>query len=214
MSRMELEPEGEPETDAAEVAVPDHTAFHLLTFWFFLAAFAQLGYLAQWPMDVIGTRVAPHGGLLVALVRLGVYSAIGYGLVHRQPDAWAGAVLELMRSFGVFFLMLWRSEWSLEGAVFPAPWMQGVLSGALPALLALNTAIAAGWRPGADLETGLESIARFLACASGLGSLWLSRQSPVFGVPEQRSWPVLLRDGLPLVGLVAAAEAAAVFLSF
>jgi len=180
--------------------------------WMLLAAVAQLAFLAHWPLYVAGRVVGDWGTLAVALGRLGLYSALGLGLLRGDRTAWAGTTLELGRSFLLFLVPVWGEDRQLAGALFPANWAQGALSGCIPLLILVNGALAAGWSPGSRLDFYAAAAVRVVAGICAFSALGLHRRSRAVGVSEGESGPVLWSRGLPVIGAVTALEALALAL--
>jgi hypothetical protein len=181
--------------------------------WLCLAAAAQLVYLCHWPLYVFGSPIAWTGSIGVALVRMGVYTGLAWGLVQRERTAWAGTVLELGRSFLLFAVEMALQGWSLPGASYPAGWAQGLLSAGLPLVVAVNTGLAAGWRPGPGLDHRIEIAARVFGGLTGLSALWLRRESSLFPTGKPDSGRALFWKGAPLVLILTACELTAYFLA-
>jgi hypothetical protein len=213
----------EQEADAGA----DPRATLLLTAWLLLTAAAQLLFLSNWPMYVVGPPearlerlpllvilpVAPLPAVLVALVRMGVYAGLAWGILLREPVAWAAVRWEFGRSFLLFIAVLINQGWMLHGALFPAAWAQGLLVGALPALLATNAALATGWRPGPAAERNAALGARLLTAGSVFLFFWMARQPRPVGPPavarRQALWswaPVLLITAAEILGAVLTAR--------
>jgi hypothetical protein len=112
----------------------------LLTGWVLLALFAQVLFLAQWPLFVLDHAIEPPGSQVLAVLRLGAYAGLAWGLLNRGAAAWAMLVLELWRSFGLFVALLILREANI-GVVYPCPWAQGLLAGALPLMLPINVVL-------------------------------------------------------------------------
>jgi hypothetical protein len=182
----------------------------MLQAWLLLTALAQLMHVGHWPMSLFGVAVPRGAALGVALVRLGLYSGLAWGLGAREPSAWAGTVLELVRTVLVLVLLVLLRRWTSAGVLYPAPWSQGLLGGALPAAMLANLALDAGWRPGSGLEVMIFSGAQMLAGLGALAALWLRDHGLLFGVPPSERGKVLFGKGLPLVLVIGAAEALAV----
>ena len=162
------------------------------------AAASQLGYLVGWPMYLYGVAVWGVPAVLVAFLRLGVYSGIGAGLLLRENTAWGAAILEMWRSvFAVLLVYLLRK--GAGGPLFPAPWMQGMLSGAMPILVLLTVAVSAQWRPGPELDQHVDSGARILTAGLLLLSFSLRNQSEALDVPQENRTGILLARGLPVL---------------
>jgi hypothetical protein len=189
------------------------TLLRLLPIWLCLAAAAQLIYLCHWPLYVFGSPISWTGSIFVALVRLAIYTGLAWGLVRRERTAWAGTVLELGRSFLLFAVEMALQGWSLPGASYPAGWAQGLLSAALPVVLAVSTALAAGWRPGPALDRQIEIAARIFGGLAGLSALWLRKDGTFFDGGKPDSGRALVLRGLPVVLVLAACEAAAYLLA-
>lgn len=181
----------------------------LLPIWFFLAALSQLLYLAHWPLYLGGRWIPFLPALAVAFTRMGLYAALGGGLLRRDRVAWAGSVLEIVRTVLLFLLAVIFHGGSLMGALFPAWWAQGLLSAVLPLQLGLLTAVDWGWRPGSGLEVNILLGARLLVAGSVLSALSLRRRGVDFGAGPNAGWRVLFGSGLPLVLVLTAVEAAA-----
>ena len=164
-----------------------------------LAALAQLLHLGHWPLRLFGDPVVPLGAAVVALARLGVYAGLAYGLAGRAPAAWAGAFLELVRTFLLLVLLASTQGGMLHGLVYPAGWAQGLLSVGLLPIVGVNMGLNAGWRPGPGLEAWIFTGVQLLAAAAALAAMGLRRRAPLFGVEEKEETGVLLREGLPLV---------------
>lgn len=181
--------------------------------WLFAAAFAQLLFLAYWPLHVLGVPVVRLPAVLVALVRLGFYSGLAWGLWQGQRLAWSAAILELGRSLLFFMVPVVFGGTALAGSAYPTAWAQGLLTAALPVLFPFDAALAAGWRPPPNLEHLLALVLRFWGALAGIAALWLRRTPVGMEVPPERQWQTLLREGLPLVLLLATVESAALFWS-
>jgi len=94
-------------------------------------------------------------------------------------------------------------------ALYPAPWMQGVLTGFLPLVMLCNSALAAGWSPGGDLELRFSQGVRVGVALLFLTGLALRRHGARFGVPGLAGWKTVFREGAAPVGLLCVVEAAA-----
>jgi hypothetical protein len=175
-----------------------------------LAALGQVFYLAHWPLYVLDTWIPRPAAVGVALVRLGIYLGLAWGILHRERTAWAGTVLELARTFASFILLAFLQDRLLSGDLYPAKWLQGLLCGALPAVWLMNGLLAGGWRPRTAVDVA--SFIRVLAATAGIGSLGLRRAHGEFGVPADRTWPALAR-GLPVVLVLSVVEGLALFLA-
>jgi len=151
--------------------------------------------------------------VMVALVRMGIYSGLAWGLVRRDPAAWAGCLAELMRSVLLFLVAVWQHERTLTSELFPAWWAQGVFSGALPVLLVLLTALDWGWRPGSGLIVQVSVAARLIVAATVLAAMSLRKQGPMFEIAAPRENRVLITQGLPVVLVLSTAEAVAWYLA-
>jgi hypothetical protein len=162
-------------------------------------------------MYLVGVHVPSAAAMPVAFLRLGVYTGLAWGLLRRDRAAWAGVVLELVRSVAGFVLAIIARKWMMTSGLYPASWAQGLLSGALPLLVAANAALAAGWSPGPVVETWVTTGARLLAGLFTLACLWLRRRAAVFQVPDPLSFKTLVRSGFPPAGVLAAAEAIALY---
>jgi hypothetical protein len=178
----------------------------LLQAWLILAALSQLIFVAHWPMYLFGTLIPRLPALGVALVRMGVYSGMAFGLGTRSRAAWAGTILELARTFILLAFLALQRDWVLTGLVYPASWAQGLLSAALPLAFVANVALARGWRPGSSLEMHLAAAVRLLGGLCGLGSLWLRRQGSAFHIPARDQWRTVLREGAPIFVVLTACE--------
>lgn len=181
----------------------------LLPFWFLFAALSQLLYLVHWPLYLGGRWIPFLPATAVALVRMGLYTGLGLGLLRRDRTAWAASLLEIIRTVLLFLLAVAFHRGSLMGALFPAWWAQALLSAVLPVLLAFLVALDWGWRPGSALEANVMLAVRLLVAGSVLGALTLRRKSAEFGVVDRGRWRVVLGAGLPLVLLLSVVEAAA-----
>lgn len=181
-----------------------------------LAGLSQLCFLANWPLYVLEARIGFWPGTLVAIVRMGVYLGLAWGLAQRRPEAWAGTLLELIRTF---FLVVTPMVQALvrhepqPASFFPAAWAQGLLSGALPLAVLLNGAIALGWRPGALLETPLSALVKVLAAVGFSTATWLWREPAQFHLEPSERVGSLLGRGLPFVILLSLVEFTALLLS-
>lgn len=178
----------------------------VLPLFFLIAALSQLLFLFHWPMYLYGRWVPFLPAAGVALVRMGLYTGIGWGLFRRDAAAWAAGVGELARSVLLFLLAVWQHEGMLTGETFPAWWAQGVLSAALPVLLVLLTALDWGWRPGSRLVLQVSAAARFLAALAVFAAISLRGSAAHFGVEQKREAGVFLTRGLPLLVLLTAVE--------
>lgn len=179
--------------------------------WLVLAALAQIIFIAHWPLYVLGQPIPWPGAVVVAAIRLGVYTGLAWGILHREQAAWAGTVLELARTFLIFIAIGTMREGLLIGDVYPAAWLQGLLAGALPLVWLINGLMAGGWRPHPALDVA--SFARVLAAAAGIGAIWLRRREEDYGVPATAQWRVLFGKGLPVVLVLSLAEGLAWFLA-
>jgi hypothetical protein len=185
----------------------------LITAWLFAAALAQLMFLAHWPMHVFGQVVGWEPGVVVALVRMGVYGGLAWGMLHHRREAWAATVLELLRSLICFMTPLLLGDRSLTAAAYPTAWAQGLLTAVLPLLLPLDVAVAGGWRPPYWYEDVLNMALRMWGATSVFAALWLRHRGAAFGAPPQREWVTIFREGLPPVLLVAAVEGVTLYWS-
>lgn len=179
----------------------------------FLAALAQLLFLLHWPMHLYGRWIPYFPTVAVALVRMGIYSGLAWGLLRRDPTAWAGSLAELARSVLLFLLVIWQHGGALSSELFPAWWAQGLFSGALPVLLVLMTALDWGWRPGKDLIAGLSLAARLIVAVTVLTVMSLRRKAPLFRIALPSETRTLRARGLPVVLMLTTVEAAAWFLA-
>jgi hypothetical protein len=180
----------------------------LLPYWFLLAALAQLLFLFGWPMFVYG-RWAPYPAVAaVALTRLGLYTALGAGLLRRDRIAWAGGLVEILRSVLLFLVAVWGHDGSLTDALFPAWWVQGLFSAVLPVHFGLLVAMEWGWRPGGTLEGYTMIAARILVAVAVVAAMSLRRSGTAMGVPRKRQLRAVLVSGLPFGVLITAVELA------
>jgi hypothetical protein len=180
--------------------------------WMLFAALGQLCFLAHWPLYVGDRVVGDWGTLAVAVFRLGVYAALGLGLLQGDRTAWAATVLELGRSFALFLIPVWGADRQLLGALFPGSWAQGALSGCVPLLILANGALAAGWSPGSRMDLFAAIAVRVAAGLCAFSALGLRRRFAPFGLSEAESGPALWRAGLPVVAAISAVELAALWL--
>jgi hypothetical protein len=178
-----------------------------------MAALGQVAYLAQWPLYVAGVAVPRWPAAAVALVRMGIYAGLGWGLLWGERRAWLGVFLETGRTLAFFAGPLLLRDASLVSPVFPAAWLQGLLTGALPFVITANTALAAGWSPGGDVEPAAAFVIRLLAAWLGISALWLRRQERWFKGAARLTWREVLRDGLPPVLVLSAVEGTAALLA-
>lgn len=188
-------------------------ALRLIVVWVAVAALAQLLFLAYWPLHVLGLPIARLPALGVALVRLGIYSGLWWGLVRGQRVAWAATVLELARSLIFFMVPFVFGERALMAAAYPTVWAQGLLTAGLPLILPFDVALAMGWRPPFQLELALALPLRLWGATAAVAALWLRRHASGFEVPPEHRWLTLLKDGLPVVLLLSAVESGALFWS-
>ena len=188
-------------------------ANQLVEAWLLLAALGQLVYLAQWPMQVWGFSVPALAAVIVALARLGVYTGLAWGLREGNPVARAAAIVELLRSFVLFVVLVRLWGLVLAGSVYPAGWCQGLFGGALPFLVVVNAAIASGWSPGAGIEIVTAWVAGGLAIGLYAAALLLrqeARQAAAGGdAPTREAFWLGLAFPLLLTGIEGAAVLAA-----
>lgn len=188
-------------------------AAEFLAFWLALAALSQLAYLAHWPLFVFGMAVPFTLTVAVALVRMAVYLGLAEGLKRRDPAAWGGAMLELIRTVLVFALVARVQGWTVVVTVYPGGWTIGALAGALPVLLGLNSALSAGWRPGPGLERDTATAVQVLLVMLVWAAMALRREAPAFGIAPERQASMIFWRGLPFVALLSAAEGLAYWLA-
>ena len=181
--------------------------------WLALAAIGQLLYVGQWPVFVLGVRVPVLLGMGVAFARLGIYSGLAWGVLHRDPVAWAGTVMELARTFVVFVVHSMLRDGSMPAEIYPASWADGLLAGALPIVWGLNVLLSGGWRPGPTFETDVATAVRLIAALAGITAVWFRRRAPLFGVPKEAHWTTLVTRGLPVVAILSLVELAALLLT-
>ncbi|MGV3722343.1 MAG: hypothetical protein ACO1SX_15660 [Actinomycetota bacterium] len=174
-----------------------------------LAALAQFLFLLHWPMYLYGRWTPYLPAVAVALVRMGVYAGLAWGLVRRDPTAWAGSLGELARSVLLFLLAIWQHGGTLTSELFPAWWAQGLFSAALPVLLVLLTALDWGWRPGTELIAGVSLAARIIVAVTVLTVMSLRRKAPLFRIEMPGENRVLLVRGLPVISILTVVEAIA-----
>lgn len=192
---------------------PARSALHAgLIAWLVLAALAQILFIGHWPLYVLGLPIPGGAALGVAVVRLGVYSGLAWGILHREQAGWAGTVLELARTFLIFVAIGTMREGLLIGDVYPAAWLQGLLSAALPLVWVLNGLMAGGWRPHPALDVA--SFSRVLAAAAGIFAMWLRRREEDYGVPPGGQWKTLFGKGLPVVLVLSFVEGVAWVLAY
>lgn len=182
-----------------------------ITAWLFIAALSQLLYLAHWPMHVFGVPVAWLPAGLVALTRLGVYSALAWGMLERRREAWAATILELLRSLVCFMVPVVFGD--RTASAYPTAWAQGLLTAALPLLLIIDVCLANGWRPHQALEAWLALMLRLWGASAVIAAMWLRRHDEGFDLKPPGGWIGLLKEGLPLVMLMGFVEGAALFWS-
>ena len=198
-----------PDAPAAPLSRP--LAWRLIVAWVMLAALAQLLYLGHWPMHVLGVPVSWASGVGVALVRIGFYTGMAWGLIGGSRVAWAATVLELARSLLFFFVPVVFGDRSLTVSAYPTLWAQGLLTAGLVFLLPLDIALALSWRPPPQLEPALAIAMRVWGSSAALAGLWLRRYTVGYDVPPEGADWTMLRDGLPPVLLISAVEGGAVF---
>lgn len=178
-------------------------------FWFVLAGFSQLVYLTGWPMALFGVPARAPWSIGVALVRMGVYLGIGWGLWEREPTSWAAAVLESARTGITFLVAIWVRDWLTGSPVYPAWWMQGLLTALLPALVIVNACLARGWRPGQGLELVVRTVASMAAATHVVGANTLGGSAPEYDLSPEERRAALLR-AIPLLMVVWTVEGLAV----
>lgn len=178
----------------------------LLAVWLALAALGQVAYLAYWPMALFSRAVPRPVAVGVALVRLGIYAGLAWGLARRERAAWAAVILELARTFMCAAYQAAVQDSATLGGVFPAVWAQGLLCGLLPLVVGLNAALAGGWRPGAEMEATVSALARGLPGLGAVAAVALRNEFAGFGMARREQWRVVLREGLPYAALLAAVE--------
>ncbi len=184
-----------------------------LPFWMGLAVLAQLFHLAYWPLTVLGVELPRGAAVAVALVRLGLYAGLGWGLLQRQPAAWAGAVLELARTFLLFAVLALLHRGTGRAPLYPADWAQALLGCGLPFLYAVRVALGAGWRPGPGLEPAVFTAVQLLAGFLAISAVSLQRERACFNVSDEQEGRVLLLQGVPFVLVLSAVELGALVLS-
>lgn len=177
--------------------------------WLLLAALGQLVYLAGWPLYVLEVHLPEVWAWPVAIVRLGFYTALAQGIAQGSRAAWAGTLLELVRAFLFFAAAALLREGSQYGALYPAGWAQGVLGGALPMVVGVDTALALGWSPHREWLRQVRVAPNALAALAGFAALWLRRQEGAFsGAPAggHPAWSTILIEGLPASGSLCLLE--------
>ncbi|HTE20889.1 MAG TPA: hypothetical protein VK689_21195 [Armatimonadota bacterium] len=185
----------------------------VLAAWLFLAAFAQIIYLMYWPMYVLGTPLPRGAALVVAFLRLGVYAGLAWGLARRESAAWAGTVFELARTVLLFLGLYFLRGRMIQADFFPASWVQGVLSAALPVVALFSGAVAGGWHPGTRVDVQIAAGVAMFGGACAISGLWLREQWPAFGVRAEDAMKTLWMRGLPPAALLTVAEGAALFIA-
>ena len=204
-------------TDPTETSPPSEAPPHeapdvlvkLLPSWFLIAALAQLLYLFHWPLSLYGRWLPFPAAAAVAITRTGVYAGLGIGLRRGDRLAWAGALVEIVRSVLLFLIAVWGHDGSLTDALFPAWWAQGLFSAVLPVHLLLLIGLEWGWRPGGNLDDHTLTAARVLVAVSAVAALSLRRAGAFLGVPESLQGRAVLVSGLPFGLLLTAVELAA-----
>jgi hypothetical protein len=177
----------------------------LAPFWFVLAGLSQLVYLTGWPMALFGVPASAPWSIAIALIRMGVYLGIGCGLWAREPTAWAAAVMESARTGIAFLVAIWVRDWLTGSPVYPAWWLQGLLTALLPALVIVNACLAGGWRPGAVMELVVRTLASLVAATHVVGANTLAGRASDYDLsPEERRTAVL--RAIPLVLVVWSVE--------
>lgn len=179
----------------------------LLVGWLALAALGQLAFLAHWPLYVCGRQAPYEAAAALALVRLGVYAGLAWGVSQRHPVGWAGAVSELLRTVLLFLGLLLRDPFAW--GLYPAAWAQGLLAALLPLVVGLNTVLASGWELGTRVEELLFLAGRLCVAGGLIGALSLRHTLDPFHIAPRDHVRVLCRFGLLWSGTVALAELAA-----
>jgi hypothetical protein len=164
-------------------------------------------------MHVFGVPVGWLPAGVVALTRLGVYGALGWGMLQRRREAWSATILELLRSLACFMVPVVFGDRTLTASAYPTAWAQGLLTAALPLLLVVDVGLVVGWRPPPGFERWLTLVLRVFGASAALAALWLRRHDEGFEVKPPGGWTSLMMEGLPLVLLVACVEGVALFVS-
>lgn len=194
------------EQERPETAAAGSPAARIAEIWLLMAALSQMAYLARWPLHVAGFTVGFGLALGIAITRAGLYLGLAWGL-RNYPDSVRPLIgMEFARSVLLFALVFMLRDGASGDILYPAPWCQGVLSAALPLLIAVNSALAQGWRIGSVAHGQILLVAVGLSVAAAMlaDSLWQQAAAARRRRGERGGYLRVAAAGLPvLIGMTA-----------